>query len=375
MKLALASLVMLAMLSLSTPALAQKNVAPIAVGPNASLITNTYQSVVLLYSEDPEGGMHFHCTATAYRKTDKGYRFVSAGHCVSGSRDVDQKEQKFFVSNDASTKSFIPVKLIQVGDKDRGDDFSIWEAETKEVFVVTPLGDNDKILMGSEVIDIASPLGLGKQYFVGYVSSPHVDRPPLDAGEVKWHDVMLVMIGSGPGSSGSAIVSVDQKSIVGFLVGGTPANIGAIVVPVNSFKTFESLVDAGKYKKTPVSSESLRGLLPFNAQSADQRSKRGQGDRKGNITNRDRNRGGDRNNHQDRRPSRVGREHRGRIHDRDIRYEHGRRDFRWGGVWFTCSIYPSWVWAGDVYIVNINGEWFIVSYNDPRLMWQVIIVD
>jgi S1-C subfamily serine protease len=152
--------------------------------------------------------------------------------------------------------------LIQAGDKDRGDDFSIWEAETKEVFVVIPLGDNEKLSLGSEVIDIASPMGLGKQYFIGYISSPHVDRPPLDAGAVKWHDVMLVMIGSGPGSSGSAIVSTDQKAIVGFLVGGMgEANIGAIVVPVDSFKEFEKLVDTGKYKKTPATPERFLGPM------------------------------------------------------------------------------------------------------------------
>jgi hypothetical protein len=257
-----ASLLLAAML-FATLAFAEKSapVAPIATGPNAALIANVYQSVVLLYSEDATGGMHFHCTATAYRKTDKGYRFVSAAHCVMGDKSVDQKEQKFFVSNDAATKSFIPVKLIEAGDKNRGDDFSIWEAETKDNFVVTPLGDNEKILMGSEVIDIAVPMGLGKQYFVGYVSNPKVDRPPLDAGVVKWHDIMLVMIGSGPGSSGSAIVSVDQKAIVGFLVGGMEGNIGAIVVSVNNFKIFEGLVDAGKYRKTPASPEQFIGIF------------------------------------------------------------------------------------------------------------------
>lgn len=261
MKTFLAIALAFTMLGLSVPARAQKSITPIAVGPNSALIANTYESVVLLYSEDATGGMHFHCTATAYRKTDKGYRFVSAAHCVTGDRSVDQKELKYFVSNDAATKSFIPVKLIEAGDKNRGDDFSIWEADTKDSFIVTPLGDNEKTSMGSEVIDIAAPMGLGKQYFVGYVSSTHVDRPPLDAGEVKWHDIMMIMIGSGPGSSGSAVVSIDQKAIIGFLVGGMSGNIGAIVVPVNSFKVFESLVDSGKYKKTPTPPESFLGLF------------------------------------------------------------------------------------------------------------------
>jgi hypothetical protein len=59
---------------------------------------------------------------------------------------------------------------------------------------------------------------------------------------------MLVVIGGGPGSSGSSVVSEDQKAIVGFLVGSFNAGqMGMICVPVDDFKTFETKVDAGTY--------------------------------------------------------------------------------------------------------------------------------
>ena len=216
------------------------------------LIPTVEGAVALLYTQDLAGDMRMTCTATAYEKTAKGYRFVSASHCVSGTTDAEQKQEKFFLSSDASDqKNFIAAKLIQAGDKNLGDDFSIYEVETDQKFNVIPLGDSSKLEAGDAMIDVAAPMGLGKQLFVGYVSLPKLDRPPVDAGEVKWTDLMLIQIGGGPGSSGSSIVSVDQKAIVGFLVGGSPTDIGKLCVPVSKFKTFLAKVASGKYVESP----------------------------------------------------------------------------------------------------------------------------
>lgn len=221
--------------------------------PNKPLKEKVYDSVALLYTQDESGGMHAACTATAYRKIDGGYRFASAAHCVKGDDDDDQKQEKFFLTSDKKNeKNFISANLIEAGDKNAGDDFSIFEVKTAEVFEVTPLGDDSKLISGERVVDVAAPLGLGKQYFEGYVSAPKLDRPAIDADEVKWQNVMLVEIGGGPGSSGSAIVDVQQEAIVGFLVGHfNNAEVGFIVVPVSQFKAFEAKVDAKTYKKKP----------------------------------------------------------------------------------------------------------------------------
>lgn len=240
----------LTILAMSTlPAFAQNS---------ASFAQKLSDSVVLLYQQDQSGGMQMLCTATAYRKVDAGYRFVSASHCVDGKTETDQKSAKYFVTLDSEgAKTFIPATLVESGDKIKGDDFSIFLVKSDKELAVVPLGDDKKLSLGSPVVSIAAPLGLGKQYFQGYVSEQKIDRPPLDAGEVKWHDAMLIDIGSGPGSSGSAIVSADQHEIIGFLVGGTQANIGAIVIPVSQFKAFETAVDTGKYKKTKPADDKL----------------------------------------------------------------------------------------------------------------------
>jgi hypothetical protein len=240
------SFILALVLALSTLCVGQ--VAPI-VEANKDLETEVYKAVTLLYSQDESGGMHMHCTATAYKKTDKGYRFVTASHCVPGETPEEQQDIKYFVTSDTEgEKTYIKAALVAASDKTSGEDFAIFDVETKAAFTVIPLGDNSKLSLGSKVIDVAGPLGLGKQYFEGYVSNLKLDRPKLDAGEIQWKDVMLVMIGGGPGSSGSSVVSEDQKAIIGLLVGQfNGGNIGMIIVPVNDFKTFESKVDAGTY--------------------------------------------------------------------------------------------------------------------------------
>jgi len=229
-------------------------------------INHLYNSVALLYTQTDAGDMRMTCSVTAFSERpaetqspakEITYRFVSAAHCVEGNNDRQQQLQKFYISADSKgTKAYLPAKLIQTGDKALGDDFSLFEVTTAEHFEVTPLGDSSILQSGDDVIDVSGALGMGKQFFRGYVSEVHLDRPPLNAGPVQWTDVMLIQIGGGPGSSGSAIVSTSQKAIVGFLVGSDgQGDIGKICVPVSKFASFVKAVDAGTYKKTKKSDD------------------------------------------------------------------------------------------------------------------------
>ena len=238
-----------------------------AQGVTKQVIDHLYDSVALLYVQDGAGDMRMECSVTAFsvlpskantnEPAQSTYRFVSAAHCVEGTSDKQQHLQKFYISADTKgTKAYFPAKLIEAGDKSVGDDFSLFEITTAEKFAVTPLGDGAKLQMGDMVIDVSGALGMGKQFFEGYISEIHLDRPPLDAGTVLWTDVMLVQIGGGPGSSGSAIVDVSQNAIVGFLVGKDPnGDNGFICVPVSKFEAFVKAVDAGTYHKTKKSDE------------------------------------------------------------------------------------------------------------------------
>lgn len=229
----------------------------IAQKPSQVQVDKIYSSVAELFVEDYSGSMHMACSATAFEKvTLPGtpvvykYRFVSAAHCVGGDSDAKQKLEKFFISDDVrGEKTFTAAKLIEAGDKTKGDDFSLFEVKTSLDYTYIPLGDNQKLKMGDPVLSVAAPYGLGKQFYMGYISELSLDRPPVDAGEVQWTDLMLIEIGGGPGSSGSSIVSVDQNAIIGFLVGGAGGDTGKLCVPVAKFKEFVAAVDAGTYKK------------------------------------------------------------------------------------------------------------------------------
>lgn len=215
------------------------------------IVTHVYDSVALLYTQDESGDMKMTCTATAFATIPKGYRFVSAAHCVPGTEDKLQKLQKFYISADSKgQKNYFVARLVQAGDKKLGDDFSIFEVETADHFDTVTLGDESILRIGDRVINVAGALGFGKEYFEGYVSEVQLDRPPLNGGEVTWTNVTLVQIGGAPGSSGSAIVSLDQNAIVGFLVGASNDDVGKICVPVSKFKVFLAAVNAGKYHKS-----------------------------------------------------------------------------------------------------------------------------
>jgi S1-C subfamily serine protease len=237
-------------LFLSSPAFAQK--------PSQAQVSRIYNSVAELFVEDDSGSMHMACSATAFEKVQNPgspvtykYRFASAAHCVTGDSDAKQKLEKFFISDDVKgEKTFTAAKLIEAGDKTKGDDFSLFEVKTALDYEYLPLGDNQKLQLGDPVLSVAAPYGLGKQFYMGYISELSLDRPPVDAGSVQWTDLMLIEIGGGPGSSGSSIVSVDQNAIIGFLVGGASGDVGKLCVPVSKFKAFVEAVDKGTYKKS-----------------------------------------------------------------------------------------------------------------------------
>ena len=72
------------------------------------------------------------------------------------------------------------------------------------------------------------------------------------SGTINWRNNILVQTSSGPGSSGSAIVSRCSNKIIGILLGsiaypdrGTP-NI--VIAPISRFKKFYSAIKSETYK-------------------------------------------------------------------------------------------------------------------------------
>src|SRR5260370_2323516 len=184
-----------------------------------------YKATGLLYNQADDGAMHMRCTVTAIEKTQKGYIFVTAAHCV-GSDDAEKEKVKpdktyFLISEDrdGGSRDFMKAKLIGAGSQHESDDFALLEVETEQQFPLVAVGNDVSDHSGQPIVNVASPLGLGKQTFKGIVSSPKVSRPVVD-GDINWTEAMAIQLfWANGGSSGSAIICLQQRAICGFLVG------------------------------------------------------------------------------------------------------------------------------------------------------------
>ena len=224
-----------------------------------ALTTTAKNATALLYSQDEHGGMKMHCTATANarsRETDSSawvYRFISAAHCIGP--DDTQKERvaraspiPFYITFDESDqKMFYRATATAIGYQHRGDDFAVFSVTAAADWPLIPIGDERKEEEGNEVLNIASPLGLGRQVFHGHITKLELDRPVID-GDINWRGSVLIQVpGSAGGSSGSAIISVKQQAIVAFLV-GTIGGTTMTAIPASRFTDFLQRVAEGRYR-------------------------------------------------------------------------------------------------------------------------------
>lgn len=208
-----------------------------------------FPATVLLYSQDEHGSMNMRCTATAISQKDDTTEFVTAAHCAC-SDDTEHELAKpeahyFFITADAKdTKQFVRAKLEGCGYQHKGIDVALFSVKTKDYPLVGVGADPEAM---DTVVNVASPLGLGKQVFTGTVTSPMVDRE-IVAGDINWTRAVLVQIpGTDGGSSGSAIVCLQQKAICAFLV-GTANDTTMVAMPVSRMVKFREELGAGKYK-------------------------------------------------------------------------------------------------------------------------------
>lgn len=230
---------------------------PQQVEPGADLATRVLRATALLYKQNLEGNMTMVCTATAFERDPKAesgqkvYYFAVASHCVASDNEarerVDLDNGNWFLTFDESAnKNFLSGKVVAAGYQHRGDDFAVLKVMTDLEIQVIPLADSHARL-GEDILNIASPGGFGKQLFTGHVSMAKLERP-VKVADINWENSLLLQMPVGGGSSGSAIVSLEQRAIVGFLVGTVNAASSVVAIPTNRFKQFWESSRAGTYK-------------------------------------------------------------------------------------------------------------------------------
>jgi len=220
-----------------------------------SLVEKARDATAMLYSQTTDGGMRMHCTATVFeafeRDDRKGYLLATAAHCVAVDDLMNSRVKisgaSFFISFDeVIQKVFYPVHVEAAGYQSRGDDFAVLHAYTEEEWDILELGDISSLEPMEEVLNVSAPAGLGLQVLKGHISLVNIDRP-VKARGLNWQYAMLANLGSGPGASGSAVVSIKQEKIIGFVVGNIVGNPTTVVLPVSRFALFIQLARLGQY--------------------------------------------------------------------------------------------------------------------------------
>ena len=214
------------------------------------IVGTLYPATALLYSQESDGGMKMRCTATAIEKKDAGYVFVTAAHCGcednTEEKTVSPEKTFFYITfDDPKEKKFNKAEVTGCGYRHRGDDFMLLQAAGTDKSTIIPLGTDPHVL--DQVANVASPLGLGKQVFLGSISSSVLDRPVVD-GDINWTGVVLLqMFGVNGGSSGSSVVCLDQKAICAFVVGAV-GGTSMTAMPVSRLKKLQAGIADGTYK-------------------------------------------------------------------------------------------------------------------------------
>ena len=104
-------------------------------------------------------------------------------------------------------------------------------------------------ILGESISAVSCPYGLGQQLFRGHVSSEKMNRPVIERS-INWTGANLLQTNSGPGASGSSIVSVQRQATIAILVGriGRGGSNSIVAIPISRFHKFREAIKKGTYR-------------------------------------------------------------------------------------------------------------------------------
>lgn len=189
---------------------------------NEELFKTTKGSAWAIYVRNV-GGMQAICSASAYETDESTTKLLTAGHCFLG---PDLKKTDFLVTQDH--RNFVKATLTKSGlvarkmakltstdmDDYEGDDWAIVTASIGKQSVL-PLGDSTKLVIGEDLLIVGLPFGMDFLAVQGIVGSTD-----LSLSTLAWNHYYGANIYIAGGNSGSAVVSVKQRAIVGIVVAG-----------------------------------------------------------------------------------------------------------------------------------------------------------
>lgn len=182
------------------------------------------------------GGMSASCSATAIKSDVKKTYMLTAGHCFLG---IDFARTDFLVTQDHFT--FYPARVYKSGlkikrgmqetstdlDNYSGDDWAVVEGDVGNKAIL-PIGDSSVLTVGEDLIVVGVPFGMDFLAVQGIVGS--LD---LKLSSLVWNHYYGANIFVAGGNSGSGVISVKQKAVIGIVDAGPgPQSSMMIFMPV-----------------------------------------------------------------------------------------------------------------------------------------------
>ena len=171
-------------------------------------------SVGALYAQEENGDMKFLCSATAVGRHEKSTIILSANHCL-------RKGVSYLVNFGDNKLRSVRVWKIPHYEVDKEKfprrynepetDMALFLMAGSDIPIV-PLANGEAQVTGARVVMVGFPLGVAKIAYEGIIAGKF-DRLGAD-----FYGYLLLQIFGAPGSSGSAVVSVDTGNVVGILV-------------------------------------------------------------------------------------------------------------------------------------------------------------
>jgi Trypsin-like peptidase domain len=209
-----------------------------SIKPPKGFNKKLYDASYALYATSVARGFtepKFSCTVTAYQHFQDGYLLIGAGHCTTANPDLPA-DMKFFVEPDISRPP-IPVTLLKAvllhedfapSQVDvQPIDYAIYYLKTTAKLPTVDLGDESSLRVGSKTTNVNFSLGLAKYMAPGFVSST-LARHGESSG---FFGVQMFM---SHGASGSSVVDVKTRKIVGLVIAGEDgATLPAWIEPIS----------------------------------------------------------------------------------------------------------------------------------------------
>ena len=203
------------------------------VGAPRGFAKKLYDATFALYLTQGKKST-FICTATAFERAPGGYHLLSAGHCVEGVPTT----MSFAVAEEIGG-TLTPVNIVRARDTEEVD-FSSFYLQTTKHYPVIPLGNENESYVGDKTVDASFSMGLGKQIITGQVVSEVLGNSN-DCSDCAGRYLVQMLASSG--SSGSAVVSLSSKRIIGVHVGDFRALESVAVEQISLYKKFLTLPD------------------------------------------------------------------------------------------------------------------------------------